>query len=110
MKKALLLLIPLLLIGCSTGKSGQQPVELPVSPMMSTAYAGGVMTISWESEVGETYTVYYTDAPHGVRAQWKPLPKATQLSGTGGQLTVTDKPKTGGKRRYLLMTGDQKPY
>jgi hypothetical protein len=106
----LLLLLPLLQAGCATENAASRPVDFPVSPMMSTAYAGGVMTISWESEPGETYTVYYTDSPHGVRAHWKPLPKAKQLPGTGGRLTITDKPDTGGQRRYLLMSGDQTPY
>jgi hypothetical protein len=111
MKKIiLLLLLPLLFIGCQTESIRKKPVDLPVSPKMSSAYVGGVMTISWKSEPGRVYTIYYTDAPRGARPDWKPLPHAKKLPGNGRTLTVTDESAPNIQRRYLLMTGDQRPY
>jgi hypothetical protein len=108
MKKILLLLTALLLAGCATAPA---PVEFPVSPRMATAYAGGEMTIAWKAESNQTYTVYYTDAQHGTRPDWKPLPQAKALRGEGKQLTITDKVSTETQRRYMLLSGDQKlPY
>jgi hypothetical protein len=97
----------LLLAGCATGRL--ETVKPPVSPVMSTSYAGGTMNITWDSEPGERYTIYYTDALRGTRPDWKPLPQATDLKGTGKTVQVTDEADRGTKRRYLLLTGDQKP-
>ncbi|MGE4490492.1 MAG: hypothetical protein AB7E95_13205 [Kiritimatiellales bacterium] len=103
---ALSILVLLTAVGCST----PQKVNMDtVSPPFATAYAGGKMTISWESEVGQIYTVYYTDAPRGTRPNWQPLPTANRLTGNGQTVTLTDTPPAGATRRYLLMTGDQRP-
>lgn len=107
MQKILFLLTVLSLVGCSTKPSA---ITYPVSPKMATAYAGGVTTITWKAATNLTYTVYYTDAPLGKLADWKPLPQATNLRGTGKQITVTDQTGVDSARRYLLLTGDQKPY
>jgi hypothetical protein len=103
----LILLAALVLAGCA---SNPEPIEGPVSPMMATAYTEGAMTITWKAESNQTYTVYYTDAPHGTRAEWKPLPQANALRGAGAQITVSDKIQPESARRYLLLSGDQKPY
>ncbi len=107
MKKRLILLSAILLAGCSTTP---KPVEFPVSPRMATAYAGGEMTIAWKADNNQTYTIYYTDAPPGKLADWKPLPQANGLRGSGKQITISDKVSSESERRYMLLTGDQKPY
>jgi len=107
MRKTLILLTALLLVGCATTPA---PIEFPVSPMMATTYAGGEMTITWKAENNQTYTVYYTDALSGTRADWKPLPQANGLHGSGKQITIRDKISSASQRRYILLSGDQKPY
>lgn len=106
MKKSLLLLAAIILTGCSTAPA---PVKPPVSTKMATSSAGGVTYISWKSASNETYTVYYTTSPLGKPAEWKPLPQASSLRGTGQQLTVADQSSTEAPRRYILLTGDKKP-
>ena len=107
MNKVLLLLTALLLAGCATAP---QPFEFPVSPKMATTFCEGETTVTWKAAAGQTYTVYYTDAPFGKLPGWKPLPQGTNLRGTGKQITITDKPGNDSPRRYLLLAGDQKPY
>lgn len=107
MYKTAALLFVLMLTGCSTAPA---PVTFPVSPKMATSCAGGETTITWKSSSNLTYTVYYTDAPLGKLADWKPLPQSTNLRGTGQQITISDKAGAESSRRYLLLTGDQKPY
>jgi hypothetical protein len=108
MKNFLILLTAVVLTGCATAPA---PIEFPVSPMMATAFAGGEMTIAWKGESNQTYTVYYTDVPHGTRPDWKPLPQANGLRGEGRQITISDKIKSEDQRRYMLLSGNQKlPY
>ena len=107
MRKTLILLTVLLVTGCS---SAPVPIEFPVSPMMATTYANGETTITWKAGNNQTYTVYYTDAPSGTRADWKPLPQANGLRGSGKQITISDKVSSASQRRYMLLSGDQKPY
>jgi hypothetical protein len=106
--KPVLILFALLLAGCSSTKP--KPVVFPVSPLMATAYTGGEMIITWKAKVGETYTIYFTDAPRGKLPDWKPLPQANGLKGTGLQITVRDKIDSEDQRRYRLLADDQKPY
>jgi hypothetical protein len=107
-EKTAILLTALILAGCATAPA---PVEFPVSPMMATAYAGGEMTITWKAESNQTYTVYYTDSLRGTRPDWKPLPQADGLHGSGKQITISDKISSEDQRRYMLLSGDQKmPY
>jgi len=107
MQKLLILLSLLLVTGCSTAPA---PMEFPVSPMMATAYSGGAMTITWKALKDQTYTIYYTDAPQGKLPGWKPLPQANRLLGEGKQITISDTISADSKRRYMLLTGDEKPY
>jgi hypothetical protein len=107
MHKTLILLTALLILaGCA---AAPVPIELPVSPMMATAYASGEMSITWKALNNQTYTIYYTDALPGTRADWKPLPQATGLLGGGKQITISDKVSSASQRRYMLLSGDQKP-
>lgn len=107
MHKILILLTALILAGCATAPV---PIEFPVSPMMATTYASGEMTITWKALNNQTYTIYYTDAPSGTRPDWKPLPQANSLRGSGKQITISDKVSSASQRRYMLLSGDQKPY
>lgn len=104
MKKLLILIAALLLAGCATAPA---PVEFPVSPMMATAFAGGEMTITWKAESNQTYTVYYTDAARNMPPDWKPLPQADKLQGTGKQISIIDKVSPDSQRRYMLLSGGQ---
>jgi len=106
MRKILILLTALMLAGCATAPA---PIMLPASPMMATTYASGEMAITWKALNNQTYTIYYTDAPSGTRADWKPLPQATGLRGSGKQITISDKVSSASQRRYILLSGDQKP-
>ncbi|MEI8206154.1 MAG: hypothetical protein WCG03_04690 [Kiritimatiellales bacterium] len=107
MHKTLILLTALLILaGCATAPA---PIEFPVSPMMATTYAGGEMAITWKAENNQNYTIYYTDALPGTRADWKPLPQATGLRGSGKQITIRDKVSSASQRRYMLLSGNQKP-
>lgn len=106
MNKKLALPLLLLLAGCATAPA---PVKFPVSPKMATACAEGETTFSWKSDMNQTYTIYYTDAPHGARADWKPLRQANNLRGNGNQITVSDKVSPDCVRRYLLLSGNEKP-
>jgi hypothetical protein len=76
---------------------------------MATTLSGGETTITWKAAANQTYTVYYTDAPPGKLPGWKPLPQGAGLRGEGKQITITDKTGDESPRRYLLLTGDQKP-
>ena len=107
MYKALILLTVLVLAGCA---SVPAPVEFPVSPNMATSYAGGETIISWKADTDQTYTIYFTGAPPGKSRDWKPLPQANGLRGAGKQITVTDQVDENSPRRYLLLTGNQKPF
>jgi hypothetical protein len=107
MHKIFIFLTTLILAGCATAPA---PVTFPVSPKMATTCAGGETTVTWKAASNQTYTIYFTDAPSGKLADWKPLPQGTNLRGTGKQITITDKPGIDIPRRYLLLTGDQKPY
>lgn len=107
MRRILLIAGILLTGGCATAPA---PVQFPVTPRMATTYAGGETTITWKAVSNLVYTVYYTDAPHGVKPDWKPLPQACGLRGSNEQVTVRDQAGSDSLRRYLLFTGDQKPY
>jgi hypothetical protein len=107
MYKVLILLTALILAGCMTTPA---PVEFPVSPTMATSYADGETIITWKAADNQTYTVYYTDAPAGKLADWKPLPQASGLRGTGKQITIRDRAGADSPRRYLLLAGDKRPF
>jgi hypothetical protein len=107
MNKALILLPAFLLAGCV---SEPVPADYPVSPNIATTFADGEATITWRAESNQTYTVYYTDTPPGMRADWKPLPQASNLRGTGSEITVRDRPGQESNRRYLPLAGGQTPY
>lgn len=104
--KRILIVSALLLTGCAT-----KPVkiEFPVSPLMATSCADGETSISWKADAAQTYTVYFTDAPYGKVPDWKPLPQANGLQGAGQQITISDQVSPDIHRRYMLLTGDQKP-
>lgn len=102
-----MVVLAVLFSGCASTTAGV--MDYPVSPRMATTLAGGVATISWNSELAELYTVFYTDAPRGQPPQWRPLSQAQRIRGTGRQIIVEDQPPAGATRRYLLLTGDQRP-
>lgn len=123
MKPLLSLLVLLVLAGCA---SKTETLQYAITPKMMTSYSAGKMFICWKAETNQTYTIYYTDVPQKTHpgpsapagtekpaageSIWKPLPQASALPGTGTQITIEDAVDSKIPRRYLLLTGDQKPY
>ena len=57
--------------------------------------------ITWKSKPGYTYSVLWRfDRPGD---QWKPLPNASGLRGTGEDLAVKAPPERGAKRKYHVQ-------
>lgn len=104
--RMIFLISTLLICGCA---STPKTITLPDPPSISTSYAGGKTILNWKADAGESYTIFYSDSPHGTRPVWAPLPSATQLQGNGQQITIEDQVNKDSARRYLLMTGDRHP-
>jgi hypothetical protein len=85
------LLRPFLLLASIVLFSGcvSTPVEeeYPSPPLMIAQNADGEVTLAWDSDPGYMYTVFVQVT---VGAEWKGLPKAFRIPGTGGRLTVYD--------------------
>lgn len=73
-----------LLSGCV-----RQTVLPEYSPRVTTAQnSDGMVTLSWLSRVGYTYTIHIRHAASG---PWEPLRNAPVVRGTGKVITITDK-------------------
>lgn len=105
--KPFIVLLLLILAGCSTAPA---PVTFPVSPVLTTASAGGEMIISWKSKPDEIYNIYFSDTEPGKKSEWKLLPQGSNLKGDGTQITIRDTVQKDPARRYLLFSGNQKPF
>ena len=57
--------------------------------------------LSWESKIGATYSVLYARG-WDADANWKVLPGAERVLGTGAQISLTDKIPAGAQRLYRL--------
>jgi nitrous oxide reductase accessory protein NosL len=56
-------------------------------PLMLARNSDGVTTMQWETEPGYVYTIFYQDNP---QSDWKVLPQANRLRGTGKPLNARD--------------------
>jgi hypothetical protein len=56
-------------------------------PLMLARNSDGVTTMQWETEPGYVYSIFYQDNP---RSDWKVLPSADRLRGTGKPLNARD--------------------
>ncbi len=88
-----------LIAGCVTVEV--DPLEDRGSPMIVTR-SGDVAQLTWDSRIGNTYTVLYADGQY-TSALWQPLPKATDIPGTGATIVLEDHIATGQTRYYRLI-------
>lgn len=75
--------------------------EYAAPPLMIAQNGDGDVTIAWESHPDYLYTVFYQSTS---TADWKGLPKAHRVSGTGQTLTVYDRVNPNRPpRRYRIL-------
>lgn len=91
------LLAMFLLAGC-VSKVVEQPHP---PPLMIARNSEGVVTMQWDTKPGWYYTIFYQDNPS---SNWKVLPGANRLRGTGKPLNAQDRvdPKRS-PRRYRVL-------
>ena len=56
--------------------------------LMLAQNSDGVTTMQWDTEPGYVYTIFYQDNPS---SDWRILPQANRLRGTGKPLNVLDR-------------------
>ena len=94
-----LLLLGVLLSGCATvPAAGEKELHAP----LMVSRAGGTAVLSWESKLGELYTVLYTDGSRQ-GTEWQPMEGVTRIPGTGREIRVQDRIPSGRTRHYRLM-------
>ncbi len=64
--------------------------------------SGDVATLSWQTRVGELYTVLYADGRR-VGVDWKPLSGAYRILGNGQEMRMQDHRMSGVVRYYRLL-------
>ena len=92
-----------LFAGCVTREVIEIKPREEVTLMM--ARSGESVTLQWRSEIGRNYTVLYSERMGG-GGQWKPLPGATDVQGTGALITLTDDVPSTMQRYYRLHIGN----
>jgi hypothetical protein len=68
---------------------------------LTVTRSGEAVELSWKSEAGKIYDVLYAEKLGG-KAEWKVLPGAGNIRGTGETLTYTDSIVDGVNRYYRL--------
>jgi len=63
--------------------------------------SGESVQLSWKSDIGKIYDVLYTEKLGG-KTEWKVLPGAGNIRGTGDATTFTDSIASGVNRYYRL--------
>ena len=90
----------LLLSGCV---SSQVEKARPADQVtLTVARSGDSATIQWLSYPNRNYTVFFADKLGGA-SQWKPLPSAINLRGTGEIITVMDSVPESKQRYYRVQ-------
>ena len=79
-------LVVCLFVGCVSKKVEVGPELAP--PLMLSQNSSGEVFLSWKSDPGKRYTVYFRETD---KAPWEPLPAGTHVRGTGGSLSLRDK-------------------
>ena len=77
---------------------GLEPQRAP----LIVARSGDWALLSWQSELGEEYTILYTDGSRH-QADWQPLEGARGIRGTGREMRVQDQMPRNVTRHYRLM-------
>ena len=70
--------------------------------VLIVAGAGDSVTLQWQSEPDLIYTVVYTEKLGGV-SEWKVLPRAQGVRGTGQMITIQDSAPSARRRYYRLQ-------
>lgn len=100
-----MLLVMCVVSACTTQRvittSDGYGLEPPRKPLI-VARIGDQSLLSWKSEIGETYTILYADGPR-LGGEWKPLPGAMGLKGTGVEMRLEDTLPRNKPRHYRLM-------
>ena len=100
----------LLLSGCVQVETPREPWQR--TPLIVTRDRQGT-TLHLRTQKGQRYNILYLD-PGGGQGDWRPLPQATQLEGTGETIEIVDTHPLSSRRRYrpqtlLAMPADRVP-
>ena len=90
----------LVFCGCVHQEVGRDAAPKSETTLTVTR-SGESVQLTWISEVGKMYDVLYTEKLGG-RGEWKVLPGAGNIRGTGESVTVMDSVVTGANRYYRL--------
>ncbi len=66
------------------------------------ARTGDEAILTWRSRIGESYTILYADGRHA-GADWRALPEATNVPGTGQEIRIRDRIPPGMDRQYRMI-------
>ena len=99
-RRLLALMVGCLVVSCTT-PSPEMTDESPRATLI-VARTGDHSVLSWQSRVGEMYTVLYADGSR-VGVEWKPLQGAQRIHGNGQEIRLTDRMPPGVIRYYRLM-------
>lgn len=87
-------------MGCATSTGGRPQRENV--PTLIVARSAEEAILSWQSNPDERYTVLYAEG-RKFGAEWRALPGASNIRGTGGMIEYTDEIQPGVARHYRLM-------
>ena len=84
--------------GCVTDTS----VDEGQSTTLFVTRAGDTASIGWISRPGLVYTLLYSNGMNA-KSPWRPVDGASQIVGTGEQITLTDSVAASEQRYYRLQ-------
>lgn len=94
------LLLGSLAAACTT-TTAEHTEEGRHAPLI-VARSGDVATLSWQTQVGELYTILYADGRR-VGVDWRPLPGVYRVPGNGQEMRMQDQMTRGVVRYYRLL-------
>lgn len=97
-----LLCLALVFFFAACASPNPEPVHQDRHAPLIVARSGDSALLSWETRVGELYTVLYADGRR-VGVDWKPLEGASRIPGNGNEIRITDRMPLGITRYYRLM-------
>ncbi len=86
--------------GCLSAPVEKEPEHSPV--LMVTENSAGEVQLSWDSELGYRYRLYYSEKGDN---QWQPVKRT--FRGTGGRMTVSDRVNPCRPRRRYWIQADK---
>lgn len=72
------------------------------SDSLIVARIGDAALLTWQSSVGNEYTILYSDGQRAATT-WRPLPGASRIRGTGREMRIEDRMPVDTTRYYRLM-------